>query len=463
MRDPKVSRRSWALVGLAACGVMVTGCASSGGDPGELLAKSSYLKSACPTPGTKPTGAGAFTYWSSWNKTEPQALVLQHAITCFEKKTGAKVTVQWLGRSLGQQLPAALKSGKAPDLIDADTVQIAPLVQAGALQDISPVLAMKVGEGSKTVKDVLEQSSWKTPQNQTKDGKPFMLPYEVTANAWWYNAKQVTGFSAPHTMDELYSLFAASKKAGRAAVAQDGDVQLYNAYYFPALAEQFAGAGGVAAAAADKTGQSWVSNPGFLQAATDTQKISSSFIDGWDAAKYPQVQDRWADGQADYDFNGSWFPSETRAYLSTSGSSAGLSYGSFQMPKASGATHQVIEQSPIGLGILAGAHNVQAAQAFIAYVENVSILKGIPAVADNLSPRSDISVPADLTDLQKALNDSGTEHTVQYDGILSVAGGNYATNVFYPLNDQLLKGKVTPQEFIKELAATSASFWAAQK
>lgn len=443
------------ILGLSGCG--------SGSESGEfsLPTAAGYFKTACPKAAVKPAQK-QLTYWSMWTKDEPQGKVLQYVIKCFEKQTGVKVNVQWLGREvLTQNVAPALNSDNVPDLIDEDVTKMqAAVVAAKGTQPVQDVLDMKTGEGDKTVKDVLSKSSWDFPQNKAS-GKAFLIPYTILTNGWWFNKKQVKNLTPPKTMDDLFKLFDASKKAGRAAVAQDGDIDTYNIYYFSQLAERYVGGGGLMKAAQDKTGKSWTSEPGFLKAAQYVERLAKGkyLIDGWDAAKFPQVQQRWADGEADYLFVGSWGPSETREYLNKQGGGQTIDYGSFQMPMPPGATHDIIEQKPIGFSVTAKAKNPDAAKAFIAYFLNKKMLAGIPAVADNLTPRADLPVPADLKDINAAYNDPKKEHVLFQDATDALAGGTWAENVLFPENNALLKGKITAQQFVDQMASKSADYW----
>ena len=443
------------ILGLAGCG--------SGSESGEfsLPTAAGYFKTACPKAAVKPAQK-QLTYWSMWTKDEPQGKVLQYVIKCFEKQTGVKVNVQWLGREvLTQNVAPALNSDNVPDLIDEDVTKMqAAVVAAQGTQPVQDVLDMKTGEGDKTVKDVLAKSSWDFPENKAS-GKAFLVPYTVLTNGWWYNKKQVKNLTPPKTMDDLFTLFDAAKKAGRAAVSQDGDIDTYNIYYFSQLAERYVGGGGLMKAARDTTGKSWTSEPGFLKAAQYVERLAKGkyLIDGWDAAKFPQVQQRWADGEADYLFVGSWGPSETREYLNKQGGGQSIDYGSFQMPMPAGATHDIIEQKPIGFSVTAKAKNPDAAKAFIAYFLNKKMLAGIPAVADNLTPRADLPVPADLKDINAAYNDPKKEHVLFQDATDALAGGTWAENVLFPENNALLKGKITARQFVDQMAGKSADYW----
>lgn len=453
---------------LAACGS--TDSATTGSDPGAggentLPGADAYLAAPCPEVAQKPKSDKEFSYWSMWTADEPQGKVLKHAFDCFTQKTGVKVNVQWFGRKvLTQNVAPALNTDTVPDLIDQDISQMAAaVVAAGGTQSVEDVLDYQV-ENNKKVRDVIPASSYDMPQNKGKDGKIFEIPYELLGNAWWYNKNQVKDFAAPKSMDDLFALFDKSKKDGRAAIAQDGDINFYNAYFYTQIAARYVGAGGLEKAAKDKTGAEWKSNPDLLKAAQQVEKLAKGgyLINGWDAAKFPQVQNRWAEGEADYLFVGSWAPSETREYLNKQGGGTAINYGSFQFPLPAGASHDIVEQLPIGFAVTAKAKHADGAKAFMAYLLNKDILAGIPAVADNLTPRPDLAVPDSLKDVKAALADQKKEHAIFMDGLDGLSGGKYVDNVFYPPNNDLLKGKITAQQFIDAVSAKQADFWKSQ-
>lgn len=457
------------LVLAAALSLALTGCGggtdSGGGGaaPLTLPGVDEYLNAPCPEVGTKPATDKEFTYWSMWTADEPQGKVLGKAIKCFTEKTGVKVNVQWLGRKLlTQNVAPALNTDTVPDLFDQDISQVkAAIVAPGGTQPVDDVLDYKIGEGDKKVRDVLPASSYDIPQNKDANGKIFEIPYELLGNAWWYDKAKIKDFKAPTTMADLFALFDKAKADGMAAVSQDGDINFYNAYFFTQIAARYLGAGGLEKAALDKSGAAWTADPNVLKSAELVEKLAKGgyFIDGWDAAKFPQIQQRWADGDAAYLFVGSWGPSETREYLSKQGGDKGIEYASFQFPQPEGATHKVVEQLPIGFAVTAKAKHPEAAKAFIAYMLNKDILSGIPAVADNLTPRADLPVPDSLKDVKAALEAPGVEHAIFMDALDGLAAGKWVDNVFYPLNNDLLKGKITAKQFVDGLAAKQAEFW----
>ena len=451
---------------LAGCGSGGSDDGSGGGGggaagPAALPGAEEYLKAPCPEAAVKPATDKEFTYWSMWTADEPQGKVLTHATNCFTEKTGVKVNIQWLGRKyLTQNLAPALNTNDVPDLFDQDISQVkAAAVNPGGTQSVQDVIDFKVGEGEKKVKDVIPANFYDLPQAKDADGNLFSVPYELLGNAFWYNKDQVKDFAEPKTVNDLFTLLDKAKAEG-GALAQDGDINFYNAYFFTQIASRYVGAGNLVKAAEDKTGQLWKTDPGYLKAAEVVEKLAKGgyFLNGWDAAKFPQIQQRWADGEAKYVFVGSWLPSETREYLGKQGGDEKINYGSFQFPMPDGATHDIVEQLPVGFSVTKKAKHAEAAKAFIAYFLNKDLLAGIPAVADNISARPDLQVPDDLKGVKTALDDQKKEHNIFMDGLDALAGGKYVDAVFYPADNDLLRGKITAAQFIDQLAAKTAEF-----
>ncbi|GLW78396.1 ABC transporter substrate-binding protein [Actinokineospora globicatena] len=464
--------RSTRLTLLAlASALALAGCGAGGevADPGVGAPQGAdaFLVAQCPDAGIRPNGDKEFTYWSMWNADEPQGRVLSKAIRCFTDKTGVKVNVLWLGRDLlTRNVAPALNTGTVPDLFDQDVSQVmASVVSAGGTQPVEDVLDYRVGEGDLKVRDVLPVASYDFPQNKGPDGKIFEIPYVVFGSAWWYDRTVAGRVVAPKTTDELFQLFDNAKSTGIAALAQDGDRSTSNAALFTQAAVRYLGAGGLTRAAQDKTGDVWRNDVGLYQAAEFVEKIATGryLIPGWDSAKYPTLQHRWATGEAAYLSLPGWVPSETKEYLAKKGDDRTVSLASFPFPQPPAATHTVAERVPVGFAVAAKAKNPGAAKAFIAYVLNKDILSGVPAVADNLTPRADLPVPESQKDIRAGLTDPAVEQALYLDGVNAVAGGRWVETVLYPLTDSLLRGNISAADFIDAVADKQVKFWRTAK
>ncbi len=403
----------------------------------------------------KPDGSTSFTYWSMWSEGEPQQLALQAAIDDFTEETGIEVDVEWIGRDNVKKLSPTLNSPTAPaDLIDAAQRNIkSVLVSTESSHSMNDVLASEIpGEGV-TVESVIPEDYL---DMITVDGETWMLPYQVISSAFWYNRAEhpelVT--DPPAEWDDLIAWLDASKAAGRTPLAQDGDIANFNLYYYAELAVRNMGPGELHAAAADPTGDAFTQQ-GFIDAAAQLQQLVDGgyFIDGYSSSKWPAMQQKWAQNDADLIFNGTWIPHETK-----SSTADGFEYGAFPMPRTSPEGDASQEVSLIGFGIPANAANTDAAEQFIAYFMKKEQLEGVSTLAGNMTPRADIDVPAELADIKALIDDADSVHG-QFDLVIDDYG-DWTTKVLIPLVNKLAFGAISAQEFSSQLPKDSATYWA---
>lgn len=424
---------------VAVASLLLSGC-------GSLIAGSGSDSSA---------GAKTFTYWSSWSEGEPQQKVLAKAIDDFTADTGIKVDVEWVGRDNFKKLSPTLNAATTPvDLVDGAQRNVkSVMLDTGSALDMSSTYATKVDGEDKTIDEVIPKRY--TDLIESK-GKPWMVPYEVASSAFWYNKATQTAVAAnpPKTWDELISALQASKDAGHAPLALDGDIAPYNLYYFAELAVRELGAGGLNKAAGDKTGEAFRS-PGILKAAQHVEELVKKgfFAPGYASSKFPALQQEFAAGKADYMYNGSWIPSETASYIAP-----GFDFGSFPMPLTEEGGDASAEAYLIGFAIPKKAAHASAAEKFISYFLNKDRLTPIATEAQNLTPRSDIAAPKALTDVKKALDASSTLHG-QFDGVVDDYS-DWTTKVLQPLDNDLIFGKRTAASFVDELAKQTKAYWA---
>jgi raffinose/stachyose/melibiose transport system substrate-binding protein len=423
---------------------------------GAVLATAAGLTAACGSgSGSGGGGANSFTYWSMWKQDEPQAKVLQAAIARFTKDTGIKVSVQWKGRQVIQQLAPTLNTGNVPaDLVDSsDRFAYAQLQATGQALDLTPVLKLPIpGERGSTVGSVVPA---KYHSLSTTAATLWQIPYEIVTTQIWYDAHALPDVAAkpPATWAEFSTLLAARKAArGDGPLALDADVPDYAAYWTYYAVLRGLGPGAFGRAATDKTG-ALLKAPGFVDALRRIEALvrADDFTKGYDGSKWPAVQQKWAKGKSDFLLLGTFAPSETATFATS-----GFSYRSFPFPAftSGGDTSQDI--SLIGFSIPKKARHAAAAQKFIAYFLAKEHLQGIATQAKNITPRADIAAPAELADAQKAIASGHVVKTL--DGVKETAAEWY-TKVFLPLNTSFLTGHLTAQSFAGKLASQSASYW----
>lgn len=397
--------------------------------------------------------SGTLTYWSMWNKDEPQMKVLQATIDAFEKANpGVKVNIQWGGREILTKVRTAITSGSAPDLVDKDAEELnAALIVTGQALPLDDVVAAKIDGEDKTVADVIAKPHL---DMFAKDGKPALIPYELISSGIWYDENLFTkqGIKPPTTWDEFIKVIADLKAKNVTPLVADGTEDVYNAYWYYWLAERYLGPDGFRKVAGDKTGAGW-DNPGVKEAAKRLEELvkAGAFQKGYDGTKWPAGQTQWAKGDGAMLLLGSWAPSETKGYATP-----GFKYRMFPFPTVPGGKNSV-EAYLIGWSIPKTAKNPELAKKFILFALNKDRLKGIADVADNLTSRKDLAAPAVLTDV-KALFDAGTPTHRVYDGIQSDYPGWFKT-VFSPINNDLFFGKITADQFVSKLKEQSVTYW----
>ncbi|MFD8559097.1 extracellular solute-binding protein [Streptosporangium canum] len=393
-------------------------------------------------------------YWSMWKAGEPQAKVLESAITSFTKETGVKVKVEWKGRDVSKQLAPTLNTRNVPaDLVDsADRFVKSTFVATGQGLDLSPVYDMEIpGETGKKVGDVIDP---KYREYATSEGKAWLVPYEVLAEQIWYdgNALKDVAAAPPKTWDDFVSLLDRRKGVrGDGPLALDADIADYSAFWTYHAILRDLGPGAFGAAATDATGAKF-DDPAFVTAVQKIEQLVKSgyFVKGYDGSKFPAVQQKWAGGGADFLLLGTFAPSETKP-----SAKEGFAYRSFPFPEGAKG-EQTQEISLIGFAIPAKARNAEAAKRFVAYFMNKERLSKIASETDNITPRADIEVPAVLADVKKTLDTARTHPAL--DGV-KMDHTDWYTKVFQPVNTELITGKVSAADFVAKLKSTSVDFW----
>ncbi|MCP2353595.1 raffinose/stachyose/melibiose transport system substrate-binding protein [Nonomuraea thailandensis] len=392
----------------------------------------------------------SLTYWSMWEENEPQAQVLKSAFAGFAKATGIKVNAQWQGREVQQKLVPVLRSGDVPDLVDQDgNKSWAPFADAGQARDLSAVYAAQVPGEGRTVSEVGARKYQDLVKG--KNGKPYMVPYEVIAVGLFYDGATHTE-PPPATWDDFVAQLDKLKAAGRQPLAVDGDIGGYTAMWLVELITREMGDGTLLRMAQDKTGASW-HDPKVLSALKKAESLAKGgyFLDGSFGSKFPAMQEKWASGASDFLLMGTWVSSETKKSVKP-----GFVYRSFPFPGISGT--RSVRTSLIGFGIPERAAHAEAAEKFIAYFMKKDVLSGIATTALNITPRPDIPAPEPVADLAEALADAPT--VPYFDGADVLP--NYPVEVFTPLATELLSGKASAEEFVQKIKDAQVQYWKKQ-
>ncbi|WP_162616319.1 ABC transporter substrate-binding protein [Xylanimonas allomyrinae] len=374
MRTPLTAARA-AIAGGAVAALTLAGCSAKG--------QATQLD---------PSGDASFTYWSMWNPNEPQAKILADAIAEFTADTGIEVDVQWQGREVVTKLLPTLTSGAAADLVDGSVNALGPIVAADAQLDLTPAYELTVPGDERPLSAVIPEAYVKAVEDA--EGEPTMVPYEVMSEGVWFDAAahpelaQATG-----SWDEFVAALQKIDATGTPAVA----VPSNDAYWVTLLLERALGVDGLRTLATDKTGDAWDA-PGVAQALAAFDELRPFFPDGYEANQGADAQNLWAGGGAAAYLSGTWVPSEAAPNVGK-----GFTFESVQLPPLRPGGSTAVGANFIGFAIPASADDAAAAQKFIAYFAQKKHAERIATEAVQISPRADVSVPAELTSIADAL------------------------------------------------------------
>lgn len=398
--------------------------------------------------GAAASRSNTLQYFSMWNEGEPQQKVLQRIIDEYqEANPGITVDVLWGGREVLTTVRSTLFQRDPPDLVDKEGEELlGSLILDGQAESLDGLVSTKIPGEENTVGEAVPEAYLDLLAHE---GSHYFLPYIVNSSGIWYGEDQFDRLRVEpaEEWNALFGLNDAIKRQGQTPFTVDGNLPLYNAYWFYWLAERFAGPGAFRAAVGDQTARAWDREP-FSDAAREVERFvaSGALAQGYQGNSYPQAQTAWAEGDAQMYLNGTWFPSETVGF--------GVEHRMFEFPRVEEG-YDSVEVYLIGWTVPKDAANAEAAKDFMAFALNRQRLQGISDV--NITSRPDIPAPEALRDAEMLLNSGRPFHRI-YDGIQAVYPG-WWEQVFYPLNNELFFGNISAREFISGIKDQSLGFW----
>lgn len=385
-------------------------------------------------------GGKELIYWSMWNSTEPQAMVIQEAADAYEEATGIHVNIEWKGRDIKTMIGAALDAGEDIDLFDDDYQRV--VEQDGKyLVDVTE-MGSAVDYESHIMPVLLETAK------EWGDGKLLTMPYQPYTTGVWYNKTLweeagLTDEDVPETWDDLLATCAKIKEDGQYA-AMTCDADFVNLLYGFQLA-RYIGQDAVVDLINNCT---WADSAEALKAAEDIQSLfSEGYMSEYSPATYPDGQSEVGYGESIMVLQASWVPNEI---ITATG--ADNEWGFFPWPTVEGGVDGT-EASMVGgqgFGIVAASDMQQEAFDF-AY----SVCTG---EYDLKMAESVNSIPADTenTEWPAAILEAEPYFKEMTKPYMWAVG--FQTNADYSTiyQEQLVKlatQEVTPQEFVEAMSA----------
>jgi raffinose/stachyose/melibiose transport system substrate-binding protein len=442
---------------LLLCGVMtaamLSGCgSSSSGTTGSSTSQqtsSTSEKSSSTSTGSASTSAEktqdfsgvSLVYWSCWESTEPQGIVIADMVKEFEEETGCTVDLQFKGRSgIREGLIPALDAGQQVDLFESNANKANYGDRIMCLEDL-----VKEHDYEKDTNPVLMSLC----RGYSSDGKLYEIPYQMRANLWLYNKDlfDKAGITeVPETWDQFLDACQKLKDAGITPITTD------DAYCMQPFGVHLARLmGGDASKAVAQEGN-W-DDPKVLETAQAYQDLASKgYISSKVSANtWPTGQNtEFATGQAAMYFGGTYIVNETKNITGDS-----FRWGMFNYPTLEDGVNGE-EAMVLGCQSYAIPANCVNPEAAFALIEKITRGEWDEKLSEeSLSLPADVnntSWPEQLADV-KPYMDNCTE-------IFMVSGGLETNSDITPaLKENLLKlysGSITAEEFVSNMESASA-------
>jgi raffinose/stachyose/melibiose transport system substrate-binding protein len=427
--------------------------------------------SPAPSPTAQPTGgpsgpSGAspsatsnvpvtLEWYSALNENEPYVAAYKKIVTDYHAlHPNVTIHVTWMGRQLSTKLRPLLQSGVAPDIIEDDLqVMYAGLRKDGLVADLTSYLAQPAAGSTMAWKDTWSAGSIEL---LSTPGQLTTLPFWVNATQFFYDQRlfDSNSLTPPTTWDELMTLCATLKAKSVPCFGQEGGFADYNMFWLSELTDRLIGPDALIKAATDKTGQVWL-QPDYLAAATKEASVVTNgyFPKGFEGSQYPAAQIAWVNGKSGLYLLSDWLPSEL-----VDKAPQGFTFRSFPFPTVDGKGSPTdIEMFQWGFSLYHDAPHPAEAVDFMRYFTSAEAFKPLQTDYAFVSAIKTTTTPKDNADSQANIAAATAVHG--YAGGLVALAPDYLQSVLEPLNDKLLFGKLTPQDFISQVSRKTIDYW----
>lgn len=400
-------------------------------------------------------------YWSLWNEGEPQVEVIKNWMDEYTKiHPNVSFDVTWAGREVLTKLQTALSGGERVDLVGHEGSAIrGALVVKGLTQPADKYLDMESYDGDGTFRDLFVPGSLEALA--AEDGSIHVVPYEIITTGLFTNKDILEDAGVtedPETWEEFLEDLQKIQDSGVVPIAQDAQIDFYNAMWYYHMIQKLKGTGFLMAATEDETGEMW-GDPAFLQAAEMSRELWEKGYIPEESTGYvwPAGQLELAVGNAAMEMVGSWLPNEVK---DTTGPD--FNWGYFPFPGVEGGVGKRSEMEiyPLGWAIMKDAENPDVVGDFMRFCFQKELAQMIPDIAVNMSAHKGTTPPEDLAEAWDYWSNA-TGYYLPYDGINAVYA-DYYKNVFLLHFQKMFIGEITPEEFVENMQTGTADYWASQ-
>ncbi|MBN2551236.1 MAG: extracellular solute-binding protein [Spirochaetales bacterium] len=409
--------------------------------------------------GQEKAGKIKLVYLSKWNVGEVTQEIVNDAIESWvSDNPTVEVERLWSGRDVNAKLMAMIQGGESPDFYDEDPQLIeASLGKAGLALDLTPYLeSVDAYDINKKVINTFSRGFF---EPWTFRGEINTLPIQQYLNCFWYDKTMARkwGFTkTPDTWDEFIQTGEKIKNLGVAPIVLDGGIDFYNLYYFSHLTERHLGTTAFLDAVNDKTGKAW-DNPGYLKAQQKVKELRDRnfFIDGFEGYQFPAGQIDWVQRKGAFILIHTYMPIEV-----ADAKPDDFEYGSFPFPSVPGGKGSQYDLATVvgGVAILKSTKDPDLAFDMLKRLVSMETQTRMAQEALNVPTIVGPDLPDIFADLKQIMaKQTGT--------FLCVACGpgafepELAQTVVYPLNQEVIYGKLSPEDFIKQVKAKQIEYY----
>jgi len=381
-------------------------------------------------------------YWSMWEATEPQGIVLKEAIDAFVAETGINVDVQFKGRSgIRQGIQAALDANTNIDIFDEGVDRVLGNWGSYLLDLEEYVAASNYEETASSV----AMSAIRELSGEGLKG----VPYQMSVYGWFYNPgifAEAGVTEVPATWDEFLDACAKIKAAGYVPITSD------DAYFLTTFGYHVSRYGGTEAVADAVMNGNWANNEAVIKAAQDYEELYKlGYLSPYLASNtFPVGQNgEFALGDVAMYFNGSWLPNEIKSLAGED-----FVWGCFPYPVVEGGLNDT-SYNNLSFRVFVinekSAHPAEAFQLLEWLTQGEWDLKLTEESVSIPSDTRNTEWPAQLVNVKPIIE--GTEHY-----FITGAGISANADIKPILQDKLfllVDGKLTAQEFIDTMQAVA--------
>ena len=341
-----------------------------------------------------------------------------------------------------------------PDATDADLLYDT-LINAGQIRDLSPFLDGPDWEGSGRWRDrflpgVLNR--W------DRGGHVYSVPFAHAVWAIFYNKEMFAehGWDIPHTWDEFFILCEKIRAEGIAPLTLPGVYMRYGDAFLRSAYFNLVGPDGYRAY--NELAPGARSDPRFIRAAGVQQRVALNYLlKGWEGMTHTAAEQAFLDGKSAMTVAGSWLGSEVRGKIPP-----GFSIGAMNFPVfPDGITHPDTLQVQSSYYFVFTKNDPARVQATVDFFRFLTSRERVLVFAHSQDAAAAVyGVQAgDFSDAMRDVAALIAKSPASFDGGRPTSAAFLALfeQSMNDLRQQLMTGRITPQEYGDRLEAEAQS------